>query len=85
MADPVEPLILDLLEWIGTTSRPYAEVIDAFQLLARAEGIIPALECAHALAWIVREAESLRGATVLMNLSGRGDKDVAQMMEILGR
>jgi len=62
-----------------------AEVIDAFQLLARAEGIIPALECAHALAWIVREAESLRGATVLMNLSGRGDKDVAQMMEILGR
>ncbi|HEY5423952.1 MAG TPA: pyridoxal-phosphate dependent enzyme, partial [Ilumatobacteraceae bacterium] len=62
-----------------------AEVIDAFQLLARAEGIIPALECAHALAWIVREADTLRGATVLMNLSGRGDKDVAQMMEILGR
>ena len=31
MADPVEPLILDLLEWIGTTSRPYAEVIDAWR------------------------------------------------------
>jgi len=60
-----------------------AEVIDAFQLLARTEGIIPALERAHALAWIVREAPSLRGQTVLMNLSGRGDKDVAQMMEIL--
>jgi len=60
-----------------------AEVIDAFQLLARTEGIIPALESAHALAWIVREAPSLRGQTVLMNLSGRGDKDVAQMMEIL--
>jgi tryptophan synthase beta chain len=62
-----------------------AEVIDAFQLLARAEGIIPALECAHALAWIVREAASLQGSTVLMNLSGRGDKDVAQMMDILAR
>ncbi|MBU3688065.1 MAG: tryptophan synthase subunit beta [Acidimicrobiales bacterium mtb01] len=60
-----------------------AEVIDAFQLMARTEGIIPALECAHALAWIVRESGSLQGRTVLMNLSGRGDKDVAQMMEIL--
>ncbi len=60
-----------------------AEVIDAFQLLARSEGIITALECAHALAWIVREAGSFQGKTVLMNLSGRGDKDVAQMMEIL--
>ncbi len=60
------------------------EVIAAFQLMARTEGIIPALECAHALAWIVRESASLRGQTVLMNLSGRGDKDVGQMMEILG-
>ncbi|MEX2627191.1 MAG: tryptophan synthase subunit beta [Ilumatobacteraceae bacterium] len=60
-----------------------AEVIEAFQLLARTEGIIPALECAHALAWISREAPAMPGATVLMNLSGRGDKDVAQMMEIL--
>ena len=62
-----------------------SEVIDAFQLMARTEGIIPALECAHALAWIVREAPSMQGRTVLMNLSGRGDKDVGQMMEILGR
>ena len=61
-----------------------AEVIEAFQLMARTEGIIPALECAHALAWIVREAPSMQGRTVLMNLSGRGDKDVGQMMEILG-
>ena len=60
-----------------------AEVIDAFQVMARTEGIIPALECAHALAWIVRESGSMQGQTVLMNLSGRGDKDVAQMMEIL--
>ena len=61
-----------------------AEVIDAFQLLARTEGIIPALECAHALAWIAREAPRMQGQTVLMNLSGRGDKDVGQMMEVLG-
>jgi len=60
------------------------EVIAAFQLMARTEGIIPALECAHALAWIVREAPAMAGRTVLMNLSGRGDKDVGQMMEILG-
>ncbi|MCD9622548.1 tryptophan synthase subunit beta [Rhabdothermincola salaria] len=61
-----------------------AEVIDAFQLLSRTEGIIPALEPAHALAWISRDRHALAGRTVLLNLSGRGDKDVAQMMEILG-
>ena len=61
-----------------------AEVVDAFQLMARSEGIIPALESAHALAWIARESASLQGQTVLMNLSGRGDKDVAQMMDIIG-
>jgi tryptophan synthase beta chain len=61
-----------------------AEVIEAFRLLSRTEGIIPALEPAHALAWVIREAPSLQGATVLVNLSGRGDKDVAQMMDILG-
>jgi len=61
-----------------------AEVIEAFQLLSRTEGIIPALEPAHALAWVVREAPALAGRTVLINLSGRGDKDVAQMMDVLG-
>jgi tryptophan synthase beta chain len=61
-----------------------AEVVEAFQLLSRTEGIIPALEPAHALAWVVREAPALAGRTVLINLSGRGDKDVAQMMDLLG-
>jgi len=61
-----------------------AEVIEGFQLLAKTEGIIPALECAHVVAWIAREAPNMQGKTVLMNLSGRGDKDVAQMMDILG-
>jgi tryptophan synthase beta chain len=60
------------------------EVISAFQVMSRAEGIIPALECAHAIAWIIREAPKMKGKTVLMNLSGRGDKDVGQMMSILG-
>ena len=59
------------------------EVIAGFQLMSRAEGIIPALECAHAMAWINREAKNMQGKTVLMNLSGRGDKDVGQMMSIL--
>jgi tryptophan synthase beta chain len=60
------------------------EVIEAFQIMSRSEGIIPALECAHAMAWIIREAPKMQGKTVLMNLSGRGDKDVGQMMGILG-
>jgi len=59
------------------------EVVDAFQLLSRTEGIIPALEPAHALAWVVREAHTMQGQTVLLNLSGRGDKDVGQMMDVL--
>ena len=59
------------------------EVVDAFQLLSQTEGIIPALEPAHALAWVVREAHTMQGQTVLLNLSGRGDKDVGQMMDVL--
>ncbi len=59
-------------------------MLEAFKLLSRTEGIIPALEPAHALAWIVRAREELAGKTVLLNLSGRGDKDVAQVAEILG-
>jgi len=61
-------------------------VLEAFQLLARTEGILPALESAHALAWVVdasRSGEILEGSTVLVNLSGRGDKDVAQVRDIL--
>lgn len=55
------------------------EALRGAELLALTEGIIPALESAHAVAWTAREAASLRGRTVLINLSGRGDKD----MEIL--
>jgi tryptophan synthase beta chain len=63
------------------------EVIEAVQVLSRTEGIIPALEPAHAIAWLIREAgrDVPAGATVLVNLSGRGDKDSEQVMRILGR
>ena len=61
------------------------EVVEAFQLLSRTEGIIPALESAHAIAWIASAADGeLAGRRVLCNLSGRGDKDAPQMMEVLG-
>ena len=56
------------------------EVVVAFELMSRTEGIIPALEPAHALAWISRARQELAGQSVLLNLSGRGDKDVDQMM-----
>jgi len=61
-------------------------VLDAFQLLSRTEGIIPAFESAHAVAWLMREAgrSVSKGSTVLINLSGRGDKDAAQAMDLLG-
>ncbi len=63
------------------------EVLAALQLLARTEGIIPALEPAHALAWLARAARDgsvPAGSTVLLTLSGRGDKDAEQVMRILG-
>ncbi|WP_425439190.1 tryptophan synthase subunit beta [Pseudonocardia ammonioxydans] len=54
-----------------------AEAMEAFRLLCRTEGIIPAIESAHALAGALREGRRLgEGAVVLVNLSGRGDKDV---------
>ncbi|CAN5504158.1 tryptophan synthase subunit beta [soil metagenome] len=64
---------------------PDKAVLDAFSLLSRTEGIIPALEPAHAVAWVVQEAgRSLpTGSTVLLKLCGRGDKDVAQVAEML--
>ncbi|MGC8514076.1 MAG: tryptophan synthase subunit beta [Acidimicrobiales bacterium] len=63
-----------------------AEVLDALKLLARTEGIIPALEPAHALAWLVRATRDgivPAGSTVMMTLSGRGDKDAETVMGLL--
>jgi tryptophan synthase beta chain len=52
------------------------EALAAFHILGQTEGILPALESSHALAWVVREREALRGLSVLVNVSGRGDKDL---------
>jgi len=61
------------------------DTLDAFQLLSRTEGIIPALESSHALAWGFRRAAELSpDKVVLINLSGRGDKDVWQAARAMG-
>jgi tryptophan synthase beta chain len=57
------------------------EAMEAFSLLARTEGIIPAIESAHAIAGTMRLAREMPGATILVNLSGRGDKDMGTAME----
>ena len=63
-----------------------AEALDAFQQLSRLEGILPALESSHALAWVLREGRALGYKTrVVVNLSGRGDKDVTEVLRVLGR
>lgn len=54
--------------------------LEGFRMLARMEGILPALESSHALGWVVREREALAGRTVLIGLSGRGDKDLASVL-----
>jgi tryptophan synthase beta chain len=63
-----------------------AEAVAASELCARTEGILPALEPAHALAWLQRAAHAgdlPAGATVLLTLSGRGDKDAASLKELV--
>jgi len=60
------------------------EALAGLTALSRQEGIIPALESAHALAWVMREGKkrTLTG-TVIINLSGRGDKDLATVADAL--
>ena len=68
-------------EYVSATDE---EALDAFVYLSRMEGIIPALESAHAVAHVRKLAASLpRDAIVLVNLSGRGDKDAPQVRELL--
>ncbi|MEV5003037.1 tryptophan synthase subunit beta [Nocardioides sp. LML1-1-1.1] len=61
-----------------------SEAMDAMALLARTEGIIPAIESAHAVAGALRVAEERPGQTILVNLSGRGDKDMGTALEWFG-
>jgi tryptophan synthase beta chain len=61
------------------------EVLQAFHTLARTEGILPALESAHAVAYVIkRSQEWSKNQIVIINLSGRGDKDVHQVTQFLG-
>jgi tryptophan synthase beta chain len=72
---------------LGRTEYAYitdAEALEGFQALARLEGIIPALESAHAVAYARRLAHDVPdGTVILVNLSGRGDKDVQSVAEAL--
>ena len=61
------------------------ETIDAFYMLSRLEGIIPALESAHAVAYAMKLAEGRKGETILVNLSGRGDKDLDYVAQTFPR
>jgi tryptophan synthase beta chain len=70
------------VEYISATDN---EALDAFQMCSRLEGIIPALEPAHALAGVIRIAPSLpKDHLLVMNLCGRGDKDIFTVADALG-
>ena len=70
------------VEYVSATDE---EALEAFQLLTRTEGIIPALEPAHALAHVTKIAPALaKDAIILVNLSGRGDKDIFTVAQHLG-
>jgi tryptophan synthase beta chain len=60
------------------------EALEGFQLLCRTEGIIPALESAHAVAYAVKLANTIKGQIILVNLSGRGDKDMDIVIDAMG-
>ena len=60
------------------------EAIQAFFLLSRYEGIIPAIESSHALAYAIKHAQNQNSGSILVNLSGRGDKDIDFVYEKYG-
>jgi tryptophan synthase beta chain len=73
---------LGRVQYVGATD---GEALEAFQLCSKLEGIIPALECSHALAHIAKLAPTLgRDKIILLNLSGRGDKDIFTVAKHLG-
>ena len=60
------------------------EAVDAFFTLSRMEGIIPALESSHAVAYAIRRAKQMKSGSILVTLSGRGDKDLDYVIENYG-
>jgi len=69
---------------VSYTTATDKEALDAFYKLSSMEGIIPALESAHVVAWAMREAKNHPGKTILLNLSGRGDKDIDFVADTYG-
>lgn len=70
---------------VDYTSVTDSDALDAFQLLAKLEGLIPALESAHAIAAAITMAKTMSPEQrIVVNLSGRGDKDVQEVMRLLG-
>ena len=66
-------------EYVSATND---EALEAFKLLSKTEGIIPALESAHALAYVIKVAKSYpKDAIILINLSGRGEKDLPDLFD----
>jgi tryptophan synthase beta chain len=79
------------LSWMKDTGRArYAamtddDALEGFQMLCRTEGIIPALESSHAIAYIPQLSRELpSGSTIIVNLSGRGDKDMHTVADAFG-
>ena len=69
-------------EYVGVTDK---EALDAFHYLCRTEGIIPALESSHAIAYAMKLAKTMRpDQHILVNLSGRGDKDIGTVADLAG-
>jgi tryptophan synthase beta chain len=81
---PQHSLLKDLgrVEYTTATDQ---ECLDAFMTLSRVEGIVPALESSHAVAWALREAPKLaKDVKIVVNVSGRGDKDADYVADKLG-
>lgn len=72
------------IERVEYTSITDSECMDAFMKLSRVEGIIPAFESSHAVSWAIKTAPSMKGKRILVNLSGRGDKDIDFAVKKLG-
>ena len=83
------PRLIAWLRELGRTEYVHisdAEALDGFKTLARLEGILPALESSHAIAYTMQLIPTLKpGSIVVVNLSGRGDKDVQTVIDTGGR
>ena len=81
----VQSVLRDYMKRVNYVPITDKEAVEAFQLLTAVEGIIPALESAHALAQVIKLAPTMgKDEIIVMCLSGRGDKDVETVGRMLG-